>query len=406
MKNKIVFISIILIAIIATAWMFNTTPLIDYSTQVKPIINKSCITCHGGVKQKGGFSLLFRDEALAKTTNGKYGIVPGDPGHSEMIRRINSKDAEERMPYKHDPLSNEEIDILTTWIRQGAQWGYHWAYVPVKDVPVPQQTTFFGLFTSKSKWAKNPLDNFIEEKFKEKKLQSSPEAEKETLLRRVSLDIIGMPAPQNIAQQFLHDSGDLAYEKLVDTLLASPHYGEKWTTMWLDLARYADSKGYERDSERKIWKYRDWVIDAFNADMSYDKFLTEQLAGDLLKNPTDNDYIATGFHRNTMTNDEGGTDNEEFRTSAVMDRVNTTWQGLMGTTFACVQCHSHPYDPFKHEDYYKFLAFFNNTRDEDTEADYPLLRQYSTKDSAELVKLTSWIAEKVSVPKAKEYYTF
>jgi len=407
MKKKIIFISIIFIAIIASALMFNPfTHKIDYSTQVKPIINKSCISCHGGVKQKGGFSLLFREEALAKTNNGKYGIVPGDPGGSEMIRRINSKDAEERMPYKHDPLSDEEINILTTWIRQGAQWGDHWAYVPVKQVPVPQPATFFGWFASESKWAKNPVDNFIEEKFKEKNLQPSPEAEKEILLRRVSLDIIGMPAPQNIAQQFLHDSSNLAYEKLVDALLASPRYGEKWTAMWLDIARYADSKGYEKDNERKIWKYRDWVIDAYNADMPYDKFLTEQLAGDLLKDPTDNNYIATGFHRNSMTNDEGGTDNEEFRTLAVMDRVNTTWQGLMGSTFACVQCHSHPYDPFKHEDYYKFLAFFNNTRDEDTEADYPLLRQYNTNDSAELVRLTNWIAEKVSVPKAKEYNTF
>jgi len=226
------------------------------------------------------------------------------------------------------------------------------------------------------------------------------------LLRRVSLDIIGMPAPTNIADNFLKDNSANAYEKLVDALLASPHYGEKWTAMWLDIARYADSKGYERDSERKIWKYRDWVIDAFNADMPYDQFLTKQIAGDLLPDPADNDYIATGFHRNTMTNDEGGTDNEEFRTSAVMDRVNTTWQGLMGTTFACVQCHSHPYDPFKHEEYYKFLAFFNDSRDEDTEADYPLLRQYASKDSAELVSLTKWISGNVSQPKAKEYYTF
>ncbi len=407
MKKKIIFITVILAAVIAIAWKINAgNTTIDYSTQVKPIINKNCITCHGGVKQKGGFSLLFREEALAKTKNGKYGIIPGDPDHSEMIRRINSKDAEERMPYKHDALSNDEISILTNWIKQGAKWGNHWAYVPVKEEPVPQPKTFFGLITKKSDWPKNPIDNFIEEKFAEQDLTPSPQAEKEVLLRRVSLDIIGMPAPQHIAEQFLKDNSEYAYEKLVDTLLTLPHYGEKWTAMWMDIARYADSKGYERDSERKIWKYRDWVIDAFNEDMPYDKFLTEQIAGDLLPNPTDNDYIATGFHRNTMTNDEGGTDNEEFRTSAVMDRVSTTWAGLMGTTFACVQCHSHPYDPFKHEDYYKFLAFFNNSRDEDTEADYPLLRQYDSKDSSELIRLTKWISDNVSQPKAKEYYTF
>ena len=171
----------------------------------------------------------------------------------------------------------------------------------------------------------------------------------------------------------------------MDALLASTHYGEKWTAMWLDLARYADTKGYERDDSRCIWQYRDWLINAFNNDKPYNQFLTEQLAGDLLPNATDDDFIATAFHRNTMTNDEGGTDNEEFRTAAVLIRVNTTWQALMGTTFACVQCHSHPYDPFKHDDYYKFMAFFNNTRDEDTEADYPLLREYKTDDSVKVI---------------------
>ena len=176
--------------------------------------------------------------------------------------------------------------------------------------------------------------------------------------------------------------------------------------MWLDLARYADTKGYERDDNRNIWKYRDWLIDAFNNDMPYDKFLTDQLAGDLLPNATDNDFIATAFHRNTMTNDEGGTDNEEFRTAAVLDRVNTTWQALMGTTFACVQCHSHPYDPFKHDDYYKFMAFFNDTRDEDTYADYPLLREYNSDDSLKVLQVTNWLRQNASDDEAKRAYTF
>ncbi len=215
-----------------------------------------------------------------------------------------------------------------------------------------------------------------------------------------------MPAPDSIAQKYLHDNSDKAYENLVDALLASKHYGEKWTAMWLDLARYADTKGYERDDNRNIWKYRDWLIDAFNQNMPYDKFLTEQLAGDLMPNATDNDYIATAFHRNTMTNDEGGTDNEEFRTAAVLDRVNTTWQALMGTTFACVQCHAHPYDPFKHEDYYKFMAFFNDSRDEDTEADYPLLREYKTDDSIKVLQVTNWLKQNASDDEAKRVYTF
>ena len=379
---------------------------VDFTTQVKPILNKNCITCHGGVRQKGGFSLLFRDEALAKTKDGKYAIIPGDPEHSEMIRRINLNDPEDRMPYKHDPLSKEEIDILTRWIKEGAPWGEHWAYVPVKEVAVPQPKTFFGLISTKDDWAKNPVDNFIEKKLKEQNLKPSSQADKQTLLRRVSLDLIGMPAPENLATKFLKDSSAHAYADLVDSLLTSPHYGEKWTSMWLDLARYADTKGYERDDSRNIWKYRDWLINAFNEDKPYDKFLVEQIAGDLLPDATDSDYIATAFHRNTMTNDEGGTDNEEFRTAAVMDRVNTTWQAIMGTTFACVQCHSHPYDPFKHDDYYKFLAFFNDTRDEDTEADYPLLRTYNDSMQQQLATVINWLKQNTTTAKAKEVYTF
>jgi len=224
------------------------------------------------------------------------------------------------------------------------------------------------------------------------------------LLRRVSLDLIGMPASASLAKQFLSDNTVGAYAMLVDSLLASPHFGEKWAALWMDLARYADTKGYEADRGRTIWKYRDWLIRAFNEDKPYDRFLTEQLAGDLLPGATDAEYIATGFHRNTMTNDEGGTDNEEFRTSAVLDRVNTTWAAVMGTTFSCVQCHSHPYDPFKHDEYYKFVAFFNNTRDEDTGEDYPLLRQYD--DTVELSRVVNWVKQNGSEEQAKESYAF
>ncbi|MCW3091201.1 MAG: hypothetical protein JWP81_2270 [Ferruginibacter sp.] len=379
---------------------------VDFSTQVKPIINSKCITCHGGVRAKGGFSLLFREDALAKTASGKFAIIPDDPENSELVRRINYKDPEERMPYKHEPLTKEEISVFTDWIKQGAKWGEHWAYIPVRDVPVPQRKKFFGLINSNSSWAKNEVDHFIEQKLNEENLHPSPVADKPTLLRRVSLDITGLPAPEHLAQKFLKDNSNHAYADLVGSLLASPQYGEKWTAMWMDLARYADTKGYERDDSRNIWKYRDWLIKAFNADMPYDRFLTEQIAGDLLPDATDEDYIATAFHRNTMTNDEGGTDNEEFRTSAVMDRVNTTWQALMGTTFGCVQCHSHPYDPFKHEEYYKFLAFFNNSRDEDTEADYPLLRSYNDSMQKEVMNVRNWLKQNVSADKAAEVYTF
>jgi hypothetical protein len=407
-RKKVFFIAAILIVVIlASAWLINNSfSLVDYSTQVKPIINKNCITCHGGVRAKGNFSLLFRDSALKKAKDGKYAIVPGDPDKSEMIQRLTLSDPDERMPYHHEPLSKEDVDILRKWIKEGAPWGENWSYVPLKPVDVPVPSTFFGLIKTKSNWAKNDVDYFILDKLNEQKLKPSPQADKETLLKRVSFDIIGMPAPDSLAKNFLSDNSSHAYEELVDSLLASPHYGEKWTTMWLDLARYADTKGYERDDSRSIWKYRDWLIHAFNNDMPYDSFLIKQIAGDLLPNPTDDDYIATAFHRNTMTNDEGGTDNEEFRTAAVLDRVNTTWTALMGTTFACVQCHSHPYDPFSHDEYYKFMAFFNDTRDEDSEADYPLLRSYNDSMQNELMQLVAWIKKNSSEQRAKDAYKF
>ncbi len=369
---------------------FHSTP-VDFNTQVKPILNKKCIVCHGGVKREAEFSLLFRQEALAQAESGKTVIVPGDPDHSEFIQRIVSTDPEIRMPYKKDPLTKDEIEILTRWIKEGALWGDHWAYLKVEQHPLSGSN--------------NAIDYFIDEKLAEHDLERSAITSKETLLRRVSLDITGLPPSASLRSWFLN-SEKATYEVLVDSLLKSPHYGERWASVWMDLARYADTKGYERDDSRSIWRYRDWLIQSFNADMPYDSFLIQQLAGDLLPNPSDAQYLATAFHRNTMTNDEGGTDNEEFRTAAVLDRVNTTWEALMGTTFACVQCHTHPYDPFRHEEYYTFSAFFNNTRDEDTYSDYPLLKHFEKGDEEKLKSITSWIEKNSSKERAKETYTF
>jgi mono/diheme cytochrome c family protein len=392
-KKSLLVIAALVIGV-AIFMYSNSRQRIDYNAQVKPILNKNCITCHGGVRRKGGFSLLFRSEALAKTESGKPAIIPGDPDHSEMIRRLTLKDPEERMPYRHAPLADNDIKILRNWVKQGAQWGNHWAYTAVQPTAVPQEGKLLGFIgAAKDDWAKNEIDHFILQKLQEKKLSHAPQADKATLLRRVSLDIIGMPAPAALVQAFFADPSPAAYEHLVDSLLASPHYGEKWAAMWMDLARYADTKGYERDDARVIWRYRDWLIKAFNENKPYDRFLTEQLAGDLLPNPTDDQLVATAFHRNTMTNDEGGTDNEEFRTAAVLDRVNTTWEALMGTTFACVQCHSHPYDPFRQDEYYKFMAYFNNTRDEDTYAEYPLLRSFTDSAAAQKTKLNGWLQQ-------------
>jgi hypothetical protein len=371
---------------------------VDFNAEVKPILNKKCISCHGGVRQKADYSLLFRSDALLPAKSGKRPIIPGDPEHSELIRRITSGDPEERMPYRAEPLTAGEIDILRRWIKEGAPWGDHWAYVPVKEQEVPK--------ADDPAWVKNDIDRFILEKLKENHLDHSAEADKKILLRRVSLDLIGLPAPPALAKAYLENPTDQAYENLVDSLLANKHFGERWASMWLDLARYADSKGYEKDEHRDIWKYRDWLIRAFNADMPYDRFITEQLAGDLLPDPSEQQLIATAFHRNTMTNDEGGTDNEEFRTAAVIDRVNTTWQALLGTTFACVQCHSHPYDPFRNEEYYKFMAFFNDTRDEDTFGDYPLLRDYDDSAKAKMKLLMDWLRQNADEQRAREIKTF
>jgi hypothetical protein len=352
---------------------------VDFNTQVKPILNKNCMACHGGVKRAAGLSLLFRQEALAPTESGKPAILPGDAEHSEFIKRLTHHDPEERMPLKAPALKPEEIDILKKWVNQGAEWGDHWAYVAPKAPKVPNPTMLAGFWSSLfspavNAWPRTDADYFVLRRLKNEGLKPSRPADAATLLRRVSLDLTGLPPTPEQVKRFMADSSDANYAKIVDELLQSPRFGERWAGMWLDLARYSDTKGYERDDKRDIWRYRDWVIQAFNDNKPYDQFLVEQLAGDLLPKPTDEQLLATAFHRNTMTNDEGGTNNEEFRTAAVLDRVGTTWEVLQSTTFACVQCHSHPYDPFRHEEFYKYLAFFNNSRDEDTFGDYPKLR--------------------------------
>ncbi|GAB3540129.1 DUF1553 domain-containing protein [Spirosoma fluminis] len=378
---------------------------VSYNTQVKPLLNKQCIACHGGVKKASGFSLLFRHEALAPAKSGKPAIIPGDAEGSEMIRRLTLDDPDERMPLDHPALNPEEIDLLRKWINQGAKWGDHWAYLSVEKPELPKIGTFWSRLgitfpglagNDEVNWVKNEIDYFIVDKLSQESLTPSPEADRATLIRRVSLDLTGLPPTEKEVADFLNDEEANAYEKVVDRLLNAPAYGERWTGMWLDLARYADTKGYERDPGRKIWRYRDWLIKAFNDDKPFDQFTVEQLAGDLLTGPggglpTDDQLVATGFHRNTMNNDEGGTQDEEFRVAALLDRVNTTWDVWQGTTFSCVQCHSHPYDPFVHEEYYKFAAFFNNARDEDVTSDTPTLRFYKPADSLKLVELRQYI---------------
>lgn len=387
---------------------------VDYNTEVKPILNRKCLACHGGVKKSGGFSLLFQEEALAVTKSGKPAILPGDADHSEFIKRLTDPDPDRRMPRKGSLLTSEEIEILTKWVDQGANFDTHWAYKRIELPDVPTIGTIWsrlGLTDDvESSWAKNNVDHFILNG-RPDGLNPSPEADRATLLRRVSLDLTGLPPSPALYQSFMADKSENAYENVVDSLLKSPAFGERWASMWLDQARYADSRGYEKDDIRTIWRYRDWVIQAFNDDKPYDRFITEQLAGDLLAKPdgsptSENLLIATGFHRNTLNNDEGGTDDEEFRLAEVMDRVNTNWVAFSGTTFACVQCHSHPYDPFRHEEYYKQMAFFNNTQDADIEDDSPVLRFFNDADQKKLDSLTGWVNANLSARKAQETVHF
>jgi len=357
---------------------------VDFNAEIRPILNSKCINCHGGVKRSGGFGLVFRENALGKTASDIYGIVPGKPEESEMLRRIKHHNPELRMPLDGEPLSEEEINLLTKWIEQGAEWEDHWAYLPPKEPEIPQPSTT---------WGQHDIDRFTLAKMEEHGLSPSPQANKYDLIRRVSLDLTGLPPSLEEVDAFMADSSENAYEKVVDRLLASPRFGEHWAAMWLDLARYADSKGYESDRERSIWKYRDWVIDAFNADKPFDTFTIEQLAGDMLPSPTREQVIATGFHRNTMNNDEGGTFNEEYRIHAVIDRINTTWETWQATTMSCVQCHGHPYDPIKDVDFYKSMAFFNNTADWDIQSEYPVLKELKPEDQEKLEAVKDWVAQ-------------
>jgi hypothetical protein len=323
---------------------FAADPPVDFQRDVRPILSNRCFKCHGPGTQKSGVRLDSLDHAMKKDA-----IVPGDPAKSEILARIAAKDDDERMPPADagPPLTEKQIAILKAWIASGAEYKPHWAFVP---------PTKFQVSSSKFQ----VIDHFIHERLKKEGLTPSPQADKHTLIRRVTLDLIGLlPSPEEV-DAFVKDESPKAYETLVDRLLASPHYGERQARHWLDLARYADSNGYTVDGARSIWPYRDWVINAYNRDMPFDQFTIEQLAGDLLPKPSKEQLIATGFHRNTGFNEEGGADPEQFRVERVIDRTNTTAAVWLGLTMGCAQCHDHKYDPVSQKDYYRLYAFFNN----------------------------------------------
>ena len=386
-KKTILGLAAMIAVILSVFFVLRPTEKVDFSNHVKPILNKHCISCHGGVKKNGGFSVLFEAEAMGVTESGHPAIIPGNARKSEFIKRLQHSDPEMRMPYQKPPLSAEEIETLTLWVDQGAKWGTHWAYHPIEKTSLPEAAPGF----EDHGFLQHPIDYFIAAKMHEQSLLPNSPAKKNIIARRLAFDITGLPPKESLFESFV--DGRLSYENLVDSLLSSTAYGEKWASWWLDLARYADTMGFEKDPGRTIWHYRDWVIRALNSDLPYDQFTIEQLAGDLLPNPSFDQLIATAFHRNTMNNDEGGTDDEEFRVAAVIDRVNTTFDVWQSTTMSCVQCHSHPYDPFLQKEFYQVMAFFNNTRDEDITDESPNLIDLEPKDQEQLNDVMGWIAD-------------
>lgn len=342
----------------------------SFNRDIRPILTTHCTACHGGVKAAGNVSFVVREKALGIGKSGAPTIVPGDPDASELIRRVTSTDPDEVMPQPDHgpPLPEAEIATLRQWIREGAQWSEHWSLVPPQEPAIPS--------VKDTTWPVQPLDAFVLARLEAASRAPAPPASPAEWLRRVSLDLIGLPPTLEEFHAFRTAAADdlpAARAAVVDRLLASPAFGERWASVWLDLARYADTYGFEKDPHREIWPWRDWVIRAFNEDLPFDQFTLRQLAGDLLEAPTADDLLATAFHRNTQNNTEGGTSDEEFRAAAVVDRINTTWTAWQATTLGCVQCHAHPYDPYPHDDYYRVMAFFDNTEDADLDDDFPRL---------------------------------
>jgi hypothetical protein len=338
---------------------------VDFARDIQPLFAKRCHRCHGVEHREGGLRLDLRRTAQQGGDSGDA-IVPGSSAKSRLISRVTGAGDDDIMPPEGEPLSERQITLLRAWIDQGAVWpdalagkdadAEHWSFQPLRKPNLPAVRNVA--------WVRNPIDQFVLACLEHKRIAPAVEADRFTLLRRLSLDLTGLPPTPEDVRKFIEDDRTEAYAELVDRLLASRHFGERWGRHWLDLARYADSDGYENDNPRPhAWRFRDWVIESLNRDQPFDQFTVEQLAGDLLADPKTDQLVATGFHRNTLHNGAGGADKEEFRSKAVKDRADTTGSVWLGLTLNCCQCHSHKYDPIAHREYYSFYAFFNNADD-------------------------------------------
>ena len=362
-------------------------PPVDFNRDIRSILANTCFACHGpdASERQAGLRLDTRDGARSASESGGFAVVPGDLEASQLYLRVTSDDESVRMPPAESgkTLSPREVQLLTDWIAQGAKYSTHWSYLKPVRPELPK-------LTEHPAWPKNETDHFILARLIQEGLRPSPEADRYALIRRVSLDLTGLPPTLQEVETFANDRDPKAYERLVDRLLEKKTYGEHWTRMWLDLARYADSSGYADDPPRTIWGFRDYVIRSLNANKPFDQFTIEQIAGDLLPNATQEQLVATAFHRNTLTNNEGGTNDEEFRNVAVVDRVNTTMAVWMGTTISCAQCHNHKYDPISQKEFFRFFAFFNNSEDADRRDESPLVQVWSAEQETQK---TAWRAE-------------
>lgn len=365
---------------------------VDYVRDIAPIFDAHCRMCHGHREQEAGLRLDHVSKVMAGGDNGRI-VVAGKSAESRLIQSVlGTIDDSERMPLDEDPLTPKQIALLKRWIDEGAKVpedsgdpapaigdSDHWSFQPIKRWQPP--------VVENQAWVRNAIDRFILSRLENEGIGPSPQAERATLIRRVSLDLIGMPPTPEEVDRFVGDRRPDAWQRVVERLLASPRFGERWGRHWLDLARYADSNGYTIDGPRDIWKYRDWVIQAINRDLPFDQFVIEQIAGDLLPDATEDQRIATGFHRNTMFNQEGGTDQEQFRVERTVDRVNTTGGVFLGISIGCGQCHSHKFDPFSQREYYQLFAFFNSVDEPTLEFPTPEQTQQRDQIRAELAEL-------------------
>ncbi|WP_343307997.1 PSD1 and planctomycete cytochrome C domain-containing protein [Chitinophaga niabensis] len=334
---------------------------VDYNFHIRPILSDKCFTCHGpdANKREAGLRLDIGDSAFKalKETPGAFAFVPGKPHQSEVYKRITTEDTSLRMPPVNSnlALTEHEIDLIEKWIKQGAKYKPHWAFVAPQPVKPP--------VVDDEKWPRNEIDKFVLQGMENAGLKPNGEADKERLLKRACLDIIGLPPTVEMMDRFLADNSANAYEKIIDTLLAMPQYGEKMAIHWMDVARFADSHGYQDDNYRSQWPWRDWVIHAFNENLPYNKFVTWQLAGDLIPGATREQLLATGYNRNHKITEEGGVIDEEYRVEYVSDRTNSFAKSFLGVTMECAHCHDHKYDPFSQQEYYQLYAFFNNVKE-------------------------------------------